>query len=69
MTKFNASDYVFPDKDFNRILSNPTFLSRLIMFFFNLISRDIEIISADISIFDDLATFCEVKRFFELEMK
>ena len=32
-------------------------------------SRDIDIISAGISIFDDLAIFCEVKRFFELEMK
>ena len=69
VTKFNTSDYAFPDKDFNRILSNPTFSFSAYHICFNLMSRDIDIISAGISIFDDLAIFCEVKRFFELEMK
>ena len=60
---------IFPDKNFNPILSNLNFYFPAYHASFNLMSRDIDIISAGISIFDDLAIFCEVKRFFELEMK
>ena len=56
MTKFITNDYIFPDNKFNRILSNPNF-------FFPLMSRDIDIISVDISIFDDLAIFVMSKDF------
>ena len=63
MTKFITSDYVFRKKKFYPILSNPNFSSPLIMFFFNLMSRDNDVISADISIFDDLAIFVMSKDF------
>ena len=54
---------IFPDKNFNRFYQTPTFLSPLIMFFLNLISPDIDIISAGISIFDDLTIFVMLKDF------
>ena len=59
---------IFPDKNFNRILSNSNFFFPGYHVSFNLMSRDIDIISADISIFDDLAIFVMSKDFFELEM-
>ena len=60
-----TSDYI-PGKNFNPILSNPNFSFPVYHVSFNLITRDIDIISRDISIFDD--TNCDVKRYFELEM-
>ena len=45
---------IFPDKNFNPILSNTNFsFPAYYVFFLILISRDIDIISTDISIFDD----------------
>ena len=45
---------IFRDKNFNTILSNPNFSFPAYHLSFNLMSRDIDIISAWISIFDDL---------------
>ena len=44
---------IFFDKNFNPILSNPNFSFPAYHVSFNLISRDIDVISTDISIFDD----------------
>ena len=63
VTKFITSDYVFPHKNFNPILSNPNFSFHTYHVSFNLMSRDIDIISADISIFDDLTIFVMLNDF------
>ena len=55
MTKFITSGYIFPDKNVEPILSNPNFPFPAYHVSFSLLSREIDIISADISIFDDLA--------------
>ena len=54
---------IFPDKNFNPIWSNPNFFFPAYHVSFNLMSRDIDIISADISIFDNLAIFVTSKDF------
>ena len=63
VTKFITSDNIFPDKNFNPILSNPNFFFPAYYVSFNLMSCDIDIISVDISIFDDLAIFVMSKDF------
>ena len=50
-------------KKFKPILSNPNFSFPTYHVSFNLMSREIDIISADISIFDDLAIFVMLKDF------
>ena len=54
---------IFPDKNFDPILSNPNFSFPAYHVSFNLMSCDIDIISADISIFDDLVFFVISKDF------
>ena len=54
---------IFPDKNFNPILSNLNFYFPAYHASFNLMSRDIDIISAGISIFDDLTIFVMLKDF------
>ena len=54
---------IFPDKNFNTILSNPNIYFPAYRVSFKLMSRDIDIISAGISIFDDLAIFVMLKDF------
>ena len=63
VTKFFTSDYIFSRLNFNPILSNPDFFSPDYNVSFSLMSRDIDIISAGISIFDDLALFIMPKVF------
>ena len=63
VTKFITSDYIFPDKNFNSILSNPNFSLPAYHVPFNLMSCDIDIISADTSILDDLIIFVMLKDF------
>ena len=63
VTKFITTDYIFHDKNFNLILFNPNFSFPAYHVSFNLMSRDIDIISADISIFDDLTIFVMLKDF------
>ena len=63
VTKFITSDYVFPHKNFNPILSDPNFSFYTYHVSFNLMSRDIDIISAGISIFDDLTIFVMLNDF------
>ena len=53
----------FPRLKFNPILSNPDFFFPSFHVSFNLMSRDIDIISADRSISDDLAIFVMSKDF------
>ena len=52
---------IFPDKNFNPILSNPNFSFPAYHVSLNLMSRDVDIISAGISIFDDLGIFVMLK--------
>ena len=52
---------IFPDKNFNPILSNSNFSFPAYHVSFNLMSRDVDIISAGISIFDDLGIFVMLK--------
>ena len=54
---------ILPDKNFNPILSNTNFSFPAYHVSFKLTSRDIDIISAGISIFDDLAIFVMLKDF------
>ena len=54
---------IFPEKNFNPILSNPNFSLPAYHVSFDLMSRDIDIISPGISIFDDLAIFVMLKDF------
>ena len=54
---------IFPEKNFNPILSNPNFSFPAYHVSFDLMSRDIDIISPGISIFDDLAIFVMLKDF------
>ena len=54
---------ILPDKNFNPILSNTNFSFPAYHVSFKLMSRDIDIISAGISIFDDLAIFVMLKDF------
>ena len=68
VTKFFQSDYIFPQLNFNPILSNPDFLFLDYHVSFNLMSRGIDIISADVSIFDDLAIFIMSKDFLNLQL-
>ena len=64
MTKFIASNYIFPSKNFNPIVSNPNYSFRRVYHVsLNLMSDDIDIISADISNFGDLAIFVMSKDF------
>ena len=63
VTKFITSNYIFPNKNFNPILSNTNYSFRAYHVFFNLMSHDIDIISADISNFGDLAIFVMSKDF------
>ena len=63
VTKLITSNYIFPNKNFNPILSNPNYSFRAYHVFFNLMSHDIDIISADISNFGDLAIFVMSKDF------
>ena len=58
-----TSDCIFPHKNFNTILSNPNFSFPAYHVSFILMSRDIDIISAGISVFDDLAIFVMLKNF------
>ena len=67
MTKFITSGYIFLDQILSRFYLKPTFFPAYHVSF-NLMSRDTDIISADISIFADLAIFVMSKYFFELEM-
>ena len=53
MTKFITSDNIFPNKNVNPILSNSNFPFPTYHVSFNLMSCDIDIISAGIIIFDD----------------
>ena len=62
VTKFITSDYI-PWKYFNQIWSNPNFSFPASHVSFNLMSRDIDIISANISILDDLVIFVMLKDF------
>ena len=63
VTKFIASNYIFPSKNFNPIVSNPNYSFRIYHVSLNLMSDDIDIISADISNFGDLAIFVMSKDF------
>ena len=54
---------IFPDKNFNPMLSKPNFSLPAYHVSFKLMSRDIDIILAGISIFDDLAIFVMLKDF------
>ena len=63
MPKFITSDYIFHDKNFNLILSNLNFSFPAYHVSFNLMSRDTDIISADISIFDALTILVMLKDF------
>ena len=63
VTKFITNDYISTDKNFNPNLSNPNFSFPAYHVSFNLMSCDIDIISADISIFDDLVFFVISKDF------
>ena len=63
VTKFITNDYIFPGKNFSPILSNPNFSFPAYHISFNLMSHDIDIISAGISIFDDLTIFVMLKDF------
>ena len=54
---------IFPDKNFNPILSNPNFSFLAYHVSFKVVSRDINISSAGISIFDDLTIFVMLKDF------
>ena len=54
---------IFPEKIFNPILSNTHFSFSTYHVSFNLMSRGIDIISVNISIFDDLAIFVMLKNF------
>ena len=63
VTTLITSDYIFHDKNFNLILSNPNFSFPAYDVSFNLMSRDIDIISADISIFDEFTIFVMLKDF------
>ena len=63
VTTLITSDYILHDKNFNLILSNPNFSFPAYDVSFNLMSRDIDIISADISIFDELTIFVMLKDF------
>ena len=54
---------IFPDKNLNPILSNANISFPAYHVSFKLMSRDIDIISAGISIFDDLAIFVMLKDF------
>ena len=55
--------YIFPDKNFYPVLSNPKFSFSAYHVSFNFMPGDIDIISAGISIFDDLAIFVMLKDF------
>ena len=64
MTKFITNDYSdFSDKNFNPILTIPNFSFPACHVSSNLMSRDINIISPDISIFDDLVICVMLKDF------
>ena len=63
MTKFITSHYIFAGKNFNPILPNNNFFFPAYHVSFNLMSRDIDIISVDIGIFNDLAIFAMSKDF------
>ena len=63
MSKFITIDYIFPDKNFNPILSNLSFSFPTYHVSFNLISCVIDITSANTNIFDDLAIFVMSKDF------
>ena len=60
---------ILPDKNFNPILSNTNFSFPAYHVSFKLMSRDIDIISAGISIFDDLAIFVMLKDFLNLKWR
>ena len=63
VTKVITSNYIFPSKNFNPIVSNPNYSFRVYHVSLNLVSHDIDIISADISNFGDLAIFVMSKDF------
>ena len=63
VNKFITSDYIFPDKNFNPILSNPNFSFPAYHVSLNLMSPDIDIISANISIFDNPTISVMLKNF------
>ena len=63
VTKLITSNYIFPNKNFNPILSNTNYSFRAYHVSLNLMSHDIDIISADISNFGDLAIFVMSKDF------
>ena len=63
VSKFITIDYIFPDKNFNPILSNLSFSVPAYHVSFNLISSAIDITSANINIFDDLAILVMSKDF------
>ena len=63
MTKFITSNYIFPNKNFDPIVSNPNYSFCAYHVSLNLMSDDIDIISADMSNFGDLAIFVMPKDF------
>ena len=57
VVKFITSNYIFPNKNFNPTVSNPSYSFRAYHVSLNLMPPDIDIVSADISNFGDLAIF------------
>ena len=63
VTKFITSNYIFPNKNFNPILSNTNYSFRAFHISLNLMSHYTDIISADISNFGHLTIFVMLKDF------
>ena len=63
VTKFITSNYIFPNKNFNPILSNTNYSFCAYHISLNLMSHYTDIVSADISNFGHLAIFVMSKDF------